>query len=364
MTRYDRAMPPDASAGSMTSAAPSSRTDLVGIVLIVISACAFGSGALFAKSINGAGVDWLTLLAWRFLIAAVASWLWLVARRSHRVALRGLSRRQGLVLLALGVLYVGNSSTYFAALDFGVPASLAALVVYIYPALVAVLSLRFGRRLEGRRAWLALAIASAGVALSLGGIRADAMPPALGIQLAIASPLIYAVWIILAARLGGERPDRDRGIPPQDSETTTDPASTPPAPAAALMTTATCVVFWLIAVTAGRPVAFADIPGAAWPGLIGVGLVSTALSIQAFYAGSRRIGAANASLISTVEPVYTITLATLLFAETLTPVQLLGGLMVIGGVILAQTARPAAQEVATTPASAASGTPAHTEGAG
>ena len=37
--------------------------------------------------------------------------------------------------------------------------SLAALIVYIYPALVAVMSLRFGRRLEGRRAWFALALA-------------------------------------------------------------------------------------------------------------------------------------------------------------------------------------------------------------
>jgi drug/metabolite transporter (DMT)-like permease len=42
------------------------------------------------------------------------------------------------ILLALGVFYVGNSSTYFAAL-VTVPASLAALIVYLYPALVAVL---------------------------------------------------------------------------------------------------------------------------------------------------------------------------------------------------------------------------------
>ncbi|MBA2488327.1 MAG: DMT family transporter, partial [Chloroflexi bacterium] len=67
-------------------------------------------------------------------------------------------------------------------------------------------------------------------------------------------------------------------------------------------------------------------------------------AITTFYAGSKRIGAANASLVSTVEPIYTITLATILFGEALTPVQLLGGALVIGGVLLAQTARPAAAE--------------------
>ena len=42
-------------------------------------------------------------------------------------------------------------------------------------------------------------------------------------------------------------------------------------------------------------------------------------------------------MISTFEPVWTITLASLLFGETLGPIQLVGGALVIGGVILAQT---------------------------
>jgi drug/metabolite transporter (DMT)-like permease len=66
--------------------------------------------------------------------------------------------------------------------------------------------------------------------------------------------------------------------------------------------------------------------------------------VQAFYAGTRRVGAAQAALISTVEPIYTITFATLLFNESLQPMQLLGGALVISGVIVAQTApRPVSQ---------------------
>ena len=57
-------------------------------------------------------------------------------------------RRAVLAGIGLGVLYVGNSGTYYASLETVSP-SLAALVVYLYPAVVAVLAIRFGHRLAG-----------------------------------------------------------------------------------------------------------------------------------------------------------------------------------------------------------------------
>ena len=318
------------------------RERLLGIVLVVVSACGFGSGALFAKPVYAAGVDWLTLLAWRFLFGALLSWGWLLLRPAHaRPAWP--SRRRTVVLLALGTLYVGNAATYFAALET-VPASLAALIVYVYPALVAVLALRFGRRLEGRRAWFSLALASTGLALAVGGIGADRSPPALGLLLAVASPVIYAVWIVLSSRLAGERRAGEEGPPGEETD---------PAPAVAVMLTATWAVFWVAALLTGRPVVPAAVPEAAWPGLLGVGVVSTALAVQAFYAGARRVGAAQAALISTVEPVYTIALATLLFGEILTPVQVAGGVLVIVGVVLAQWNPVTLRRLSTAAASAA-----------
>jgi drug/metabolite transporter (DMT)-like permease len=303
-------------------------------VLVLVSACAFGSGALFAKPVYAAGLDWMTLLAWRFGFAALASWIWLLARPADRRALRRLSRRRVLVLLLLGLVYVVNSGTYYAALQT-VPASLAALIVYIYPALVAVLVLRWGRRLPGRRPWIALGIATLGVLLALGGIPAAAAPPFSGIVLAVASPIIYSVWIILSARLSGERPTTADAMPPEAIEAAEETA---PAPAAAIMVTAMWLVYFVAATATGRPTNPFDVPPGAWLGLVGVGLVSTAIAVQSFYAGTKRIGAAQAALVSTVEPIWTITFATLLFGERLGILQLVGGALVIGGVILAQTA--------------------------
>ena len=70
---------------------------------------------------------------------------------------------------------------------------------------------------------------------------------------------------------------------------------------------------------------------------MGVGVIAGFLAIQAFYAGAARVGAAQASLISTVEPLWTIVWAFLLFDERLQPLQWVGGAMILVGVILAQT---------------------------
>jgi drug/metabolite transporter (DMT)-like permease len=313
------------------------RERLFGIALVVISACGYGSGPLFAKPAYAAGVDWLTLLAWRFLFAAVVSWAWLLIWPQQRRVLRRLPRRRILVLILLGIFFVGNSGTYFAGLEY-LDASLSALIVYMYPAIVAVLTLRFGRRLEGRRAWGALALASLGVVLAVGGIDPNKPVEPIGLVLMISSPIIYAVWIVLAGRLAGERGrragDAQTPLPPPDTELADE--SRDAAPTAAIMLTATAVAWWVWALAVHNPVLPSQIPTDAWWPLIGVGIVSTAIALQAFYAGTRRISAAQASLVSTVEPIYTIILASILFGESLTPIQLVGGMLVIAGVLIAQ----------------------------
>lgn len=319
------------------------RTRAIGILLVIISACGFGSGALFAKPVYAAGVDWMTLLAWRFVIAAALSWAWLLAFAGSRRALRAVSRRRVAVLILLGAFYMINTGTYYAGLET-VDASLAALLVYIYPALVAVITIRFGRRLQGRRAWLALALATAGVALAVGGIDPTNAPPLYGLVVTIASPIAYAIWIVLAARLSGERSGGDEATaPPYDAETAASSDASDSAPTAAIMLTATAVGWASAALITGRPALPSQVPMDIWWALFGIGLVATAVAMQTFYAGARRIGAAQASLVSTVEPIYTIGLAALLLGEMLTPIQLLGGVMVIIGVVIAQTGNRSAR---------------------
>jgi drug/metabolite transporter (DMT)-like permease len=303
------------------------RAVAIGIGLTVISAFAFGSGALFAKPVYAEGVGWHVLMAWRFLVGASLAWAWVLLNPHLRAAIRRLRRRDVAISLALGVLYTGNSATYFAGLET-VSASLAALIVYIYPALVAVVSLQVGRPLRGRRAWGALALALAGVALAVGNIDVATAPPLSGLVLIAASPVIYTIWIVLSARLSGE----GRTGVGAEAEAAVDPLA-----AGAVMLSATAATYWISALALNQPVLPAQIPQGAWFGLIGVGIVSTFIAVLAFYGGAHRIGAARASIVSTVEPIWTIVLASLLFGESLGPVQLLGGALILAGVVIAQT---------------------------
>jgi drug/metabolite transporter (DMT)-like permease len=138
---------------------------------------------------------------------------------------------------------------------------------------------------------------------------------------------------VLSARLSGEGTDSVGDAAPGGASVTA---------ATALMMTATAAVYWLGAIGTGQRVLPTEIPPGAWMGLAGVGVLSTFVAIQTFYAGAQRIGAAQAALISTVEPIWTIVLAGFLFAIALTPIQLAGGVLIILAVLLAQTG-PAAE---------------------
>ncbi len=318
-------------AGERTASLASvDRRRAIGIVLVVVSAAGFASGTVLSKPIYAAGLDWLQLLAWRFAIGAALAWGWLLASPTRRSALRRLERRQALGAAGLGVWYTGNAGTYYAGLET-VPASLAGVLVYLYPAIVAVLSVRYATRLTGRRPWFALGIALVGVVLALGGINLVPPPPVSGLLLILASPIIYAGWIILSARLAGERTDR------LAHETVRTDRADDAAATTTLMISATAAVFIGAAVLTGRPLAPDRIPSAAWPYLVAIGFASTFLAIQTFYAGARRIGAAQAALVSTVEPLIIVTLAWLTLGEVLAPIQLVGAGLILLGVVVAQT---------------------------
>jgi hypothetical protein len=53
------------------AAPPAQRTQLVGTVMVLVSATAFGSLAIFAKLAYASGLRTAQLLAFRFLLAAV-----------------------------------------------------------------------------------------------------------------------------------------------------------------------------------------------------------------------------------------------------------------------------------------------------
>ena len=308
------------------------RRHALGVGLVLVAGASFASGSIFATLSYEAGLDWLTLMWWRFLIGAALAWLWVLASPTRRAIVRSMPRRQVVVALGLGAVYTGNAGTYYAGIET-VPAALAGVLVYIYPVFVALLSLRFATRLPGRRPWIALGLAIVGVVLALGGIDLSSGEiPVSGLLLILASAAIYSVWIVLSARLSGERRDRLGQDAPSGAAPASDAAVT-----TALMMAATATVFAVMSVAFGRSLDPRSVPGDAWPYLVGIGLVASFLAIQSLYAGARRVGAAQAALISTTEPLFIVVLAFFVLGQTLAPIQLLGAACILIGVVVAQT---------------------------
>jgi drug/metabolite transporter (DMT)-like permease len=308
------------------------RRRIVGIALGAISGVAYGTGPLFAKSVYHAGLDWIALLAWRFFFAMLVSWAWLLIQPKALAELRGLDRRTVGRLLFTGATFILTASVYYAAVQ-RIPTSLEALLMYAYPAVVAVLSMRLGYPFRGKLAWGSLAVVLCGAILTIGGIEAGV--DQLGIAIGALSPLTYAIYIIFAAWMAGERPGATA-----DMRSKGKGAEVSPPVAGAVMMTGTWLTMFVIAAVAREPLVPWQVPTEAWPGLFGIGLFAAAIAIQAFYASVARIGAAQASLMATVEPLIVIALGVGLLSEMLTPLQVLGALLVLAGVLLAQFATP------------------------
>src|SRR5436190_1469220 len=73
---------------------------------------------------------------------------------------------------------------------------------------------------------------------------------------------------------------------------------------------------------------------AGWAWLASIAVVSTVAAIGLFFAGLRLAGPTTASILATVEPLVTVLLAFLVFGETLGPVQIAGGVLVLSAVLV------------------------------
>jgi drug/metabolite transporter (DMT)-like permease len=94
-------------------------------------------------------------------------------------------------------------------------------------------------------------------------------------------------------------------------------------------------VFWLVVLKPAVVIgAFADPESAA--AIVFIAVVSTIIPFVAFLMALRHIAATNATVTSTVEPVIAGVGAFLLFGESLTGIQIFGGLMVVAAIAVVQ----------------------------
>ncbi len=290
-----------------------------GFLFVLLSALGFGLMPVLAVFAYRGGINVITMLWIRFSAAAAVLLLALGLRRrlaktpamrtSRADAMRLPPGRILALLAVLGVCYALQSGLYLSAVRH-IPVSLATLILYFYPALVCLSSPLVERRPLGGRDLLALAVAFAGLVLVLGASFRGFQGP--GIWLAIGAAGVYSVYIHLSNRVLRR---------------------VEPLPFTAFVTLVSAGCFLLGGLAAGS-LEFRFAPVTLLP-LLGIILFSTLLAILAFLKGLERLGPGRTAILSMTEPLFSILLSTLLFAERLTPRQAVGGACLLAGVTLA-----------------------------
>lgn len=278
-----------------------------GAALVAVSAAGFGFMAIFAKLAYTGQVNLMTTLSGRFVLAACIMWLVvLVTRQKARVDRSDLKSFFFLSLLGYG----GGSTLFFASLQL-IPASLASMLLYTHPVMVAVAETFFYKLPMTRSKIFALALSSAGLVLILGTTGATANLP--GVALALGAALVYTVYLLYGKRVV-------TGKPP-------------------LVTTSYVITFAAAGFTVygffSGGIDF-NFPPASWLWVAALAVVSTSLAIMALFAGLERIEAGRAAIISTFEPALTVALSALIFLDPVGLPQVVGGVMVLAGIVILQ----------------------------
>ncbi|MCK0117979.1 DMT family transporter [Isoptericola sp. S6320L] len=310
-----------------------SRTS-AGLALAMVSAISFSlsgplAGALFATGWTPGAVVLVRIT----IGAAVLLPFGVVALRGDW----GVVRRNARLITLYGLLGVAATQfCYFAAVQH-MQVGPALLVEYSAPAAVVVwLWLRHGQRpAPATFGGIALALAGLALVLDLTGARVSLV----GTAWALGAMVGASAYFLINARA-------DTGLPPLSLA-----AGGLTVGAVALGALAAVGLLPVTASTAPASLGGSDVPW--WTVLAVLGLVTAGVAYVTGIAAGRRLGARVAAFMGLLEVLSAVLLAWALLGELPSPVQLVGGALVLAGVVVVQqgeaaTARRAALLAAST----------------
>lgn len=300
---------------ALTHDAQRART-AAGLVLAVASACAFGMSGVLARGLLDTGWSAGATVALRIAIAAS------VLLVPGALAVRGrwhLLRDNAGLITVYGVAAVaGAQLCYFYAVTH-LQVSVALLLEYTAPVAVVVwLWLRHGHRPSALTV-LGAAIAAGGLVLVL-DVLSGAELSTVGVLWALGAMVGAATYFVISA-------DEDNGLP----GITLAAGGLLVGGLVLLVAGMSGVVPFEVsradAVYDGRAVAW-------WLPMLALGLVTAAFAYVTGIAAGRRLGSRLASFVALGEVLASVVFAWAVLGELPRPVQMVGGLLVLAGVVV------------------------------
>jgi drug/metabolite transporter (DMT)-like permease len=239
----------------------------------------------------------------------------LVAERTLRIA------RRHLAIVALGiVLLFLNQLSFVFALDI-TTASTIGLVLGAIPIFAGLFGLVFGTERPTRRFWLAAGISAAGVALVATGSSGEVGHDLGGILLGLATAATWAAYSVTIGPLM---------------------RSYSPSRVSAIVVPGAFVCLALAGIPQTSDQSW-DVGWEIWPllafAVVGPLVVTNILWFRSIH----RIGANRATLAANLEPFVAALLAVVLLSESLSLLQVLGGMLIAAGILIARRRAPAPQ---------------------
>jgi DME family drug/metabolite transporter len=294
----------------------SSEDRLLGALAVAAAASIWGTLGIFAKLLYAQGVSFESLVAVRASVGWLAVIGFLLATRGAR-ALK-VERRDLVFLLPLGLVGIGAFYLLYFYTVRESTVGTAAILLYSAPAFVVVLAWSFLREPLNAAKVCGLLLTVVGISLVVGAYapaNLEVSPKILFTGLL--SGLTYGLYAVLG------RPVADHLSPP------------------VILSYALAFGSALIIVAALPTLdTLLGLPPLSYLILLMLSVVHTTLAFALYTFGIRHLGAGQAAIVATIEPVVAGVLGIALLGEELTVLKALGALLVISGAVLAQV-RPA-----------------------
>ncbi len=237
----------------------------------------------------------------------------LVAERSVRIARRDF----GLVALAAIALWLNQLSFVFALEESS--ASSIALILGATPIFAAVIGIAFGLERLSQRFWIAAAVSFAGVALVATGSGAGLAGDVRGNLLGIATAATWAAYSLAITPLMQRY-------------------------SASRISAVVLSLGWILIALVGFPQAAEQDYGLGWEVWALLAFATAGplvLTNVLWFRSLHRIGASRATLVANLQPFVAAVFALLLLSERMTLPQVLGGVLIAGGILTARRRPPA-----------------------
>lgn len=281
-----------------------------GTLYTLLAATGFAAVSILTSLATATGLGLSTVLAWRYLLAAVILTAWVGTHDYKRIPPREMMR-----FVTIGgfgqalMVYLALSSLAY------IPAATLAFLFYSYPAWVALFqAVRGAEKLNARRV-SALALSFGGIGVMVG------MPGAggvdwRGVALALSAALVYGVFIPVMRVLQKDHPV---------------------APTSAYAKIGAALAFLMLSVF-DRSFSW-QLGVDAWAAIVALAVFSTVLPSVFFLMGLIRLGPVRTAIISTVEPFLTAILGIIVLGQALRLPTVIGGALIISAVFVLQFKR-------------------------